>query len=62
MRITICPSCKKPVEAKDYPWDFFILMYGLNPVFKCSRCGYRGPVIVLESEGKEEKEEGKKKR
>lgn len=50
MRMNVCPRCSKPVEAKDFPASFLILMGGVDPRFRCSRCGYRGPYIVLSDE------------
>ena len=50
MEVKICPRCKKPVEANDYPWDFTVMWGGLSPKFRCRRCGFRGPPIILSDE------------
>lgn len=55
MEVTICPKCRKPVEAKDYQTNVTILWGGLDPRFRCRKCGYRGPPIVLSDDEPEEK-------
>ncbi|MBN1170290.1 hypothetical protein JXA56_04650 [Candidatus Micrarchaeota archaeon] len=50
MEVKVCPRCKKPVEAKDYGTSLTILWGGLDPKFRCSKCRYSGPLIVLSDE------------
>lgn len=50
MEVKVCPRCRKPVEAGDYPTSFTILWGGMDPRFRCRRCGYRGPTIILSDE------------
>lgn len=41
--IEICPKCQKPAaESK-----FYALWSGFSDVFRCSSCGYRGPIVTL---------------
>jgi C4-type Zn-finger protein len=50
MEVKICPKCRKPVEAVDYNTSVLILWGGLDPRFRCRKCGYRGLPIVLTDE------------
>jgi len=50
MEIKICPRCQKPVESRDYLTNLAILWGGIDPRFRCRKCGYRGPPILLTDE------------
>ncbi len=50
MEIKICPRCKRPAGAGDYLTNVTILWGGLDPRFKCRKCGYSGPPITLSEE------------
>lgn len=47
MRKKICPSCKKPTI------EFFIGLETGN--YKCSSCGYVGPVVIAVEKKKKRK-------
>ena len=53
MRVQICPRCQKPVEALDYRPNALIIFGGLDPRFRCRKCGYRGLPILLTDEDEE---------
>ena len=48
MEITVCPRCHKPVDMTDY--RAIGLLGGMNTVFRCKNCRYRGLPIVLSDE------------
>ncbi|HID73181.1 TPA: hypothetical protein EYP38_04520 [Candidatus Micrarchaeota archaeon] len=50
MRIKLCPKCRKPVEASEYTVSFLILWGGMDPRYRCRKCGYRGPPIAYSDE------------
>lgn len=47
-KITFCPECKKPVEAKDYLNNSAVVAFldSVLPTIDCS-CGYRGLPLEL---------------
>lgn len=53
MEVKICPRCRKPIEANDYRTSVLILWGGLDPRFKCRKCGYFGLPIMLTDEEEE---------
>lgn len=50
MDIKVCPRCQKPVEASDYATNVTVLWGGMDPRFRCRKCGFRGPPIILSDE------------
>lgn len=47
MKITCCPRCMRPVEAKDYMNPALLaVLDSVLPIIHC-RCGYRGLPIEL---------------
>ncbi|MFH1393743.1 MAG: hypothetical protein ABII71_01565 [Candidatus Micrarchaeota archaeon] len=54
MRIKVCPKCQKPVEASDYRTSLLVLWGGMDPRFRCRKCGFMGPVIELTDEAEKQ--------